>query len=129
VPPATKPGILIVDDFDDTRELLAEYFMHAGYHSIMAKNGLEALERLREIRPDLIVTDLEMPGMNGAELLRSVRADPRIASVPVILVTGSGRAAVLAQLGDDAQHFRAILVKPIKLSELHSAVETALATP
>jgi len=128
MPSAAKPGILIVDDFDDTRELLAEYFMRAGYHSIMAKNGVEALERLREVRPDVIVTDLMMPDMGGAELVRSVRDDPRIASIPIILLTASGRAKALEVLGDDAQHLRAILPKPIKLSDLHDAVETALAT-
>jgi len=127
VPSAAKPGVLLVDDFDDTRELLAEYFMRVGYHSIMAKNGVEALERLREVRPDVIITDLMMPGMGGAELVRRVRADARIATIPIILLTGSGRAKALEEMGDDAQHLRAILLKPVKLSDLHDAVESALA--
>ncbi len=101
--------------------------MRVGYHSIMAKNGVEALERLREVRPDVIITDLMMPGMGGAELVRRVRADARIATIPIILLTGSGRAKALEEMGDDAQHLRAILLKPVKLSDLHDAVESALA--
>ena len=60
--------------------------------------------------------------------MRRVRADARIATIPIILVTGSGRAKALEEMGDDAQHLRAILLKPIKLGDLHDAVEAVLAS-
>jgi CheY-like chemotaxis protein len=125
--PPAKLGVLIVDDVADTRELLAEYFMHAGYHSIMASSGTAALERLAEIRADVIITDLMMPGMGGAALVRGLQADPRLNTIPVIVVTGSGRQKAIDELGDDARFVKAILVKPIRLSDLEHAVNAALA--
>ena len=124
---SAKLGVLVVDDLDDTRELLAEFLMHAGYHSIMAGNGDEALKRLEQIRADAIVTDLVMPGMGGAELVRRVRADPRLGKTPVIVLTGSGREQALAELGEDARGVAAILLKPVRLSDLQRALEAALA--
>jgi len=123
----SKLGVLVVDDLDDTRELLAEFLMHVGYHSIMARSGLEALKRLDQIRADAIVTDLMMPDMGGAELVRRVSADPRTKSIPIIVLTGSGRQTALEELGDAARHVKAVLVKPVKLSELQHALEAALA--
>ena len=122
-----KVGVLIVDDVTDTRELLAEFFIHAGYHSIMASSGAAALERLTEIRADVIVTDLMMPGMGGAELVRRLQADPRLGGIPVILLTGSGRQKAIDELGEHARFVNAILVKPVKLSDLEHAIGAALA--
>jgi CheY-like chemotaxis protein len=123
---ASKQGVLVVDDLDDTRELLAEFLMHAGYHSIMARSGAEALTRLDQIRADAVVTDLMMPVMGGAELVRRLNADPRLKAIPVIVLTGSGREKALEELGEAARHVRAVLVKPVKLSELQRALEVAL---
>jgi twitching motility two-component system response regulator PilH len=125
--PAATQGVLVVDDLDDTRELLAEFLMHAGYHSIMASSGVEALKRLDQIRADAIITDLMMPVMGGAELVRHIRADPRLSAIPIIVLTGSGRQKALEELGDAARHVHAVLVKPVKLSELQRALEAALA--
>jgi CheY-like chemotaxis protein len=124
---AATQGVLVVDDLDDTRELLAEFLMHAGYHSIMANSGVEALKRLDQIRPDAIITDLMMPVMGGAELVRRIRAHPDMATIPIIVLTGSGREKALEELGDAARHVKAVLVKPVKLSDLQRALETALA--
>ena len=68
-----------------------------------------------------------MPGMGGAELVRRVRADPRLKTTPIIVVTGSGRAQAIEELGDDAAGVAAILLKPVKLSDLQRALEAALA--
>jgi CheY-like chemotaxis protein len=127
MPTAATLGVLVVDDLADTRELLAEFLMHAGYHSIMAGDGDEALKRLEQIRADAIVTDLVMPGMGGAELVRRVRADPRVKKIPVIVLTGSGREQALAELGQDAASVSAILLKPVKLSDLQQALEAVFA--
>jgi CheY-like chemotaxis protein len=126
-PAPAKIGVLIVDDVADTRELLAEFLMHTGYHSIMASSGAAALERLSEIRADVIVTDLMMPGMGGAELVRRLQADPKLNTIPVIVLTGSGRQKAIEELREYARFVKAILVKPVKLSELEHAIGVALA--
>jgi len=124
--PATKRGgVLIVEDVDDTRELMAEFLMNEGYHSIMAKSGADALRRLEEIKADVIVTDLMMPEMDGAELVRRIAADARLEAIPIIIMTGSGRAKALEELGDAVRRVKMILVKPIQLGDLQRAVEAA----
>jgi CheY-like chemotaxis protein len=124
---APKRGVLVVEDFADTRELLAELLMKEGYHSIMASNGVEALKCLEEIHADVVVTDLVMPDLGGAELVRRMASDPRLKAIPIILLTGSGRQKALEELGERAGHVRAILTKPVKLDELLTSVEAALA--
>jgi CheY-like chemotaxis protein len=124
---AGTQGVLVVDDLDDTRELLAEFLMHAGYHSIMARSGVEALKRLDQVRADAIITDLMMPVMGGAELVRRVRADPRMKAIPIIVLTGSGREKAMEELGDAARHVNAVMVKPVKLGDLQRALDAALA--
>ncbi len=121
-----KRGVLIVDDLDDTREVLAELFVHLGYHSIMARNGREALARLQEIRPDVIITDLIMDEMGGAELVRRIDEDARLEGIPIILVTGSGKPKAVEDLGVHAARVQTILTKPVNLGELQQAVEAAL---
>ena len=106
---------------------LSTAFHVSGYHSIMAGSGAEALKRLDQIRADAIITDLMMPVMGGAELVRRIRADPRMKAIPIIVLTGSGREKALEELGDAARHVNAVLVKPVKLSDLQRALEAALA--
>jgi CheY-like chemotaxis protein len=126
---APKRGVLVVEDFADTRELLGELLMKEGYHSIMASNGVEALKRLEEIQADVIVSDLVMPQMGGAELVRQLERAPETKSIPVILLTGSGKQKAIEELGPLARQVRAILTKPVKVDELLGAVEAALAEP
>jgi len=101
--------------------------MEEGYHSIMASNGVEALKRLEEIHADVVITDLVMPDLGGAELVRHMANHPRMKAIPIILLTGSGRQKALEELGDRARHVRAILTKPVKVDELLTSVEAALA--
>lgn len=120
--------MLIVDDLDETREMFAEVLMHEGYHSIMARSGHEALARLEEVRPELIVTDLEMPEMNGAELIRRIRQDGRYGDVPIIVLTGA-EADVVARVRDTlGDEIRAVLSKPVSLNDLLTAVAEAVSS-
>jgi two-component system chemotaxis response regulator CheY len=91
--------ILVVEDCPTTRALLGIYLRSSGYDVLFAENGLEALERLAADRPDLIMTDLNMPYMDGIELTRSLKSDPAWACIPVIVVT-TGR--------DDEERERAL---------------------
>ena len=106
--------ILVVDDDVDTREMLREVLQLDGYRVALAANGRDALERLRSgPAPALVLLDVMMPVMSGAELLTELRRDPRFARMPVVLVSAFGRiAAPLAAL---AQGY---LSKPSDLERL-----------
>jgi len=123
-----KYGVLVVDDFDDTRELFGELLMHEGYHSVMARNGQEALARLDYVQPDVILSDLEMPDMAAPEMIMRVRADARFKSIPIIIVTGSTLERAARSLGEAAAHVHTLLQKPVQLGALLTVVAEALAT-
>lgn len=88
----------------------------AGYEVVEAHHGAVALERARESRPDLVVTDLMMPVMGGRELIDRLRSDPETASIPIVILSANGRLRV-----GDAD---AVLPKPLDLDAL---LETARA--
>jgi putative two-component system response regulator len=83
-----KVLILVVDDHKLTRELLKTYLSQAGYETIDAENGEKALEKLSRHSPDLIILDLLMPVLDGFEVCRQVKENPRTALLPVIVATG-----------------------------------------
>jgi CheY-like chemotaxis protein len=85
-----QPIVLIVEDDRDGRRLFAEWLGAAGYRVEQAHNGLQALERAFELLPDAILTDLNIPGIDGYELTRRLKHDPRTARVPILAVTGYG---------------------------------------
>ena len=85
-----QPIVLIVEDDRDGRRLFAEWLGAAGYHVEQAHNGLQALERAFDLVPDAILTDLNIPGIDGYELTRRLKSDPRTAGVPILAVTGYG---------------------------------------
>jgi len=79
--------ILIVDDSLSARNSLSELAKDAGYNVTLARDGLDALNSLRSETPDLVLTDLEMPRMNGLELTSSIRDDNNLSHLPVVMVT------------------------------------------
>jgi two-component system chemotaxis response regulator CheY len=79
--------ILVVDDCQTTRKLLGHYLKSRGYSVVFAENGLDALEKLGADHINLIMTDLNMPYMDGMELIRTLRADPNWSSIPILMVT------------------------------------------
>jgi two-component system chemotaxis sensor kinase CheA len=84
---ARPPSVLVVDDSLMVRELQRSMLERAGYSVTTASDGAEALALLNETPADLLVTDIEMPNMDGFELLRAVRGDSRLANTPVLIVT------------------------------------------
>jgi DNA-binding NtrC family response regulator len=117
--------ILIVDDETNLRKTLAEILRQRGYATIEAGDGAEAIELLRDKVPGLIFTDWKMPGAGGEEVLRYVRGNQRLASVPVIVITafGSSHSAIEAvRLG--AYDF---VTKPFDLEEIALTAKRALA--
>ncbi|HVX87914.1 MAG TPA: response regulator, partial [Gemmatimonadales bacterium] len=89
--PGSGPLVLIVDDDVHTRQLLSALLAAEGYRFATAREGRDALTMLGHERPGLILLDLKMPVMNGREFLRALRADPRYAGIPVVVVTSLDR--------------------------------------
>jgi two-component system chemotaxis sensor kinase CheA len=91
--PAGPPSVLVVDDTAVVRELERSVLEEAGYRVRTARDGREALATLTGDPPDLVVTDVDMPHLDGLELTRSIRADPRLAGLPVVVVTSKAAEA------------------------------------
>ena len=82
-----KCRILIVDDNDTVRNVVSDHFKGLGYSVIEARDGIQGLEVALKDLADLIILDVMMPGMDGLEVLRQVRLDPRTATTPVVIFT------------------------------------------
>ena len=82
------PFVLVVDDLEDNRELYASYFTLEGFSVDHARDGREALAKIEKAKPDLVLMDLEMPGMDGLEATRRLKADPHTRGIVVIVLTG-----------------------------------------
>lgn len=115
-------SILVVDDEFSSTEVLAFVLGEEGFRLTVASNGRQALDRLDEAAPDLIITDYMMPVMNGAELARLVRAKPRYAEVPILMMSGVPEAALAGHRGSYARFLR----KPFDMDELLEAVRALL---
>jgi two-component system, cell cycle response regulator DivK len=92
---AAKRKVLLVEDYSDAREMYTQFLELSGFEVVEASNGVEALQRAFETNPDVVVMDLSLPVMDGAEATRRLKADSRTAHVPVIALTGYSVAGVL----------------------------------
>jgi two-component system, cell cycle response regulator DivK len=123
---ADAPNVLLVEDDRDGRHLYACWLRDAGFQVTEAHNGLQALERALERRPDVVVTDLNIPGIDGFELTRRLRQDSRVSDVPILAVTGYAAFA-----SDPARARRAgcdaVLPKPCSQEDLEAAIRALLA--
>jgi two-component system, cell cycle response regulator DivK len=88
----TTPLILVVDDYQDAREMYAEYLQFSGFRVAEARNGNEAVEQAFALNPDLILMDLSLPGMDGWEATRQLKSDERTRHIPVVALTGHALA-------------------------------------
>jgi CheY-like chemotaxis protein len=86
------PLILVVDDYQDAREMYSEYLQFSGFRVAEARNGNEAVERAFELKPDLILMDLSLPGMDGWEATRRLKADDATKNIPIVALTGHALA-------------------------------------
>lgn len=118
-----RPRVLLVEDDRAGREMYAVWLTQAGFDVDQAHNGLQALERAFERLPDIVVTDLNIPGIDGFELTRRLKLDSRTSRVPVVAVTGY--AAFTADPGR-AQRAGcdAVLEKPCSAEDLESTIRT-----
>jgi two-component system, cell cycle response regulator DivK len=86
--PAGRLRVLLVDDYADAREMYGEYLAISGFEVIEAVNGIEAVERALDAKPDIILMDMSLPIMDGWEATRRLKADRRTAEIPVLALTG-----------------------------------------
>jgi DNA-binding response OmpR family regulator len=116
--------ILAVDDDEPVLRSVKRVLENAGYTVRTASNGQDALKMIARERPDLIVLDIIMPGLDGLEVCRRIRADPYIAKLPILFLTAKGRPNDVAQGldagGDD------FLTKPFEVVELPARVRALL---
>jgi two-component system, cell cycle response regulator DivK len=104
-PEKQKPLVLVVDDYQDAREMYAEYLEFSGFRVAEAKNGQEALDKAFELVPDVILMDLSLPVMDGWEATRRLKDDSRTRAIPVVALTGhalKGHSDDANQAGCDA---------------------------
>ena len=87
-----QPLILVVDDYQDAREMYAEYLQFSGFRVAEARNGNEAVDQAFKLKPDLILMDLSLPGMDGWEATRRLKADQATKNIPIVALTGHALA-------------------------------------
>lgn len=110
------PLVLIVDDSEDTLELYAEFFRRAGLRVALAVDGDHALLKAMTMKPDLIVTDLSMPVLDGWSTIRELKARPKMAHIPVIALTAHVARKDLRRARDAGAD--AVLTKPCEPASL-----------
>ena len=116
--------ILFVDDEEQIRKLLSTWLARHGYEVTVANDGWEALKAVRTKAPDLVITDVNMPNMNGLELTRRLRADHRTARIPVIMLSARKQADdVLTGYAEGADEY---IPKPVEMAVLAAKVEVLL---
>jgi two-component system, response regulator, stage 0 sporulation protein F len=116
------PRILIVEDENATAWALAESLQEDGHETSTVSSAEDALERLRRQPVDLVITDLRLPGMGGAQLARRLRGGRR--PTPVIVVTAFGSHDVLQELSDYGVH--AVFPKPFRVDQVRRSVRDAV---
>ena len=116
--------ILVVDDEFAIAEAVCALLADEGYRVFTAVNGRQALQRLPEVNPDLIVLDFMMPILDGPGMLRALREDPRYEDVPVIMMSGVAEASVR----EYCTSYFAFLRKPFDALALLSTVKRALSS-
>jgi CheY-like chemotaxis protein len=118
------PLVLLVDDFQDNREMYAEFLRFSGLRVEEAANGLEALDKTFELLPDLVVMDLSLPGIDGWEATRRLKSDARTKHIPILALTGhalAGYSEGARQAGCDA-----FVTKPCLPEELLAEIKRVL---
>ena len=116
--------ILIADDNENIREALTYLLEDEGYKLWMAKDGVEALKEVRNVRPDILFLDIMMPEMNGYDVCRIIKNDPELSKTYVIMLTAKGQVAEQErgkEVGADEY-----IVKPFSPMEILSKIKKLL---
>ncbi len=100
-----NPLVLVVEDYQDAREMYSAYLQFSGYRVAEATNGLEAIETAIQLLPDIILMDLALPKVDGWEATKRLKSDPRTKGIPIVALTGhalAGFAEGAREAGCDA---------------------------
>ena len=122
-----RPLVLVVEDYQDAREMYAAYLQFSGYRVAEATNGVEAIQQAQELMPDIILMDLALPKMDGWEATRRLKNDDRTRNIPIVALTGhalAGHAEGARQAGCDA-----FVTKPCLPDALVAEIKRMLAGP
>jgi len=125
----TQPLVLVVEDYQDAREMYAAYLQFSGFDVAEAGNGIEAIEKAQQLLPDIVLMDLALPRMDGWEATRRLKNDPRTQHIPIVALTGhalAGHAEGAREAGCDAFVTKpclpdALVAEIKRLLELHAA--------
>ena len=117
--------VLVVDDSPTEQHIFCKELERHGYDTVVASDGEEAIKTAQQMRPDVIVMDVVMPGMNGFQATRRLSKNPVTASIPVVIVSAKGQET--DRIWGLRQGASQYLVKPVESGELASAVEAAIA--
>ncbi len=116
--------VLVVDDSISVRKVVSNLITQQGWLPISARNGIEAIEKIREERPDIVLLDVEMPRMNGFEVLQALQAQPELYDIPVAMLTS--RSAEKYQNKARELGARGFMTKPFKADEIISFVHQVI---
>lgn len=108
--------VLVVDDSPTERHFLGELLTKHGYQVLMAESGEEAVQKAKQLKPDLILMDVVMPGLNGFQTTRAITKDEETKDIPVIMCTSKGQET--DKVWGMRQGARDYLVKPVNKDEL-----------
>ena len=125
--PASPTLVLLVDDYPDNRDIYAQFLAYSGLRVEEADNGHQALDKAFTLRPDVIVMDLSLPGLDGWEATRRLKEDPRTRTIPVIALTGhalAGHSKGAFDAGCDA-----FITKPCLPERLLQEIRTLIGGP
>lgn len=122
-----KNSILLVDDEPNLRELLRHMLEIGGFEVVEAEDGFDALDKLAENAPDMMILDVMMPNLDGVSLCKQLRATARFATLPIVMLSGKTQYhAVQEGLAAGANRY---LCKPITVNELIQTVREVLSAP
>jgi CheY-like chemotaxis protein len=116
--------ILIIEDENHLRRDISELLAYSGFSTLEAANGVEGLQLAESGKPDLILCDITMPGMDGLQVLHRMRANPSTSAIPFVFLTARAEGELrelLSRAGADDY-----LAKPFTLEQLHAVIESNL---
>jgi len=119
-----KKTILIVDDNDDIVTTYRVVLDRMGYRVVVARNGIECLDMIDEVKPDLVFLDVRLPGLSGSEVCRSIKDTAKTTDIPVIAMTASvsgDTRKMMSEVGADD-----FLLKPIDVSDINRVIKKFL---
>jgi CheY-like chemotaxis protein len=119
-----KPKILVAEDEKDIRELIGFTLRFAGLEVTLVKNGVEVVEQVSQVRPDLVLLDVRMPKMTGYETCRVLKSDPETCDIPIVILSAKGQEGEIQEgIESGADHY---IVKPFAPDELANQVKDIL---